>query len=190
MTAIVGIKKKVKGQYETIIAAESMITEGATRSHLVNNEKVLCFPQFIVGFSGLCTVQTVLIEMLEDKKFLKNKFMKMETISDAAKFAREVYKELYDRISHLNDDSSQSVGHLLIATSGKMYIADRWSFISEYEDYCFIGCGEDFVAGVVQSNYKKLGSKNDIIKLANKALEHVSQRSAACGGKIYIYDLS
>lgn len=190
MTAIMGIKKKINGVHETIIAAESMITEGNTRSHLVNNEKVTIFPNFVVGFSGVCTTQTVVLEMLEDKKFLKNKFMKMETIADAAKFSREVFKEVHERLSHLNDDSFQSVGQLLIANSEKMFIADRWSFVSEYDDYCFIGCGEDFVAGVVHAGYKKVNSKKKLIKLANKALEHVSVRSVACGGRIYIYDLS
>jgi 20S proteasome alpha/beta subunit len=183
MTAVVALRKIIEGKPCVVIAADSLFTRGQSKVWSKDASKLIKFPHFVAGFSGLCSVQSVLYSFSQTKTFLRRPFMKMETPEHALEFAREAYRELRYRLDDLDlwKDIWESVGDLVIATETKIFLVDKYAFPTEADQFTSTGCVDDLIAGVVLSQYHKVNSREDLKELANACIEAACEHSIGCG---------
>lgn len=190
MTAVVALRKRFGKKIKTVIAADSLFSAGDMRLNGTDTSKIIKFPNFIVGFSGICTVQIVLKRLSKNKKFTKNKFMVMKNVFHANKFAKVVFSELDSLLleSGEAEELRGFVGELIILTDKKIFRTDKYGFVSEFDDYTSIGCANEILAGAVMALYSDVETEDDLVNLANKAIQIACDCSLSCGPPVTVVE--
>lgn len=190
MTAVVALRKRFGKKIKTVMAADSLFSAGDMRLNGTDTCKIVKFPNFIVGFAGICTVQIILKRLAKNRKFTKNSFMVMKDIFHANKFAKRVFTELDDLLveSGEEDHLRSYVGELIIVTDKKIFRTDKYGFASEFDDYTSIGCANEVLAGAVIALYDKVETEEELTSLAEKVIEIACECSLSCGPPVTVIE--
>lgn len=177
MTAILGLKKVINGKPSVIVGSDSLFVAGWKRINAKDRSKLIAFPDFIVGFSGICTIQRVLYDIQKDAKLLKQPMFKMSGEEDALAFGTLVFSEVKSRLEEMGESFSDSVGNLVIATPTKLFEVDRFAFSIECEEYATSGCVDDFLSGYLAAKYSGVDTDQDLVDLLYESLEAAVKHS-------------
>lgn len=181
MTAVLGLRKVFNGEPFVVVAADSLFALGFTRMRPKNASKLVKFPNFVVGFSGVATIQPLLLQFSQDTSLLNQKFMKMTTSMDALRFGDAVFTEYKARLETSGEANlSTDMGDLIIATPEKLFCVDRFRFVSEHEDFVSTGCADELIAGLLGFTYELVGCPEDLMYLANDVIEKVCEANIGC----------
>lgn len=181
MTAILGIKKVIDGEVKVVIASDSLFVKGLSKIKSVNRQKLIKYPHFIVGFSGICTMQGVLQGFRDEKTFDTEEFMKMRGEGDALQFSNLCFGELRDMLDETGDKSlSEHIGDLVIATHDKLYCVDMYGFVSEHDTWTTSGCVDDLLTGAMAVLYPTIKSVEDLQSVAERAILSACDYSTGC----------
>ena len=183
MTAILGIKKVLEnGETKVVIASDSLFARGTSKIKSLNRWKLIKFPHFMVGFSGLCTMQMVLTDLTREKAYINEPFMQMKDISDALEFSQICFTEIRNRIedSGSSDGLLDSVGDLVIASPNALYAVDRFGFVSEHDSWATSGCADDLLNGAMAVMYPDIKTLQELKDSAEYAILVACQYSTGC----------
>jgi len=170
MTAVLGLRKVIDGCPQVLIGSDSLFAQGWTRTNAKDRSKLITFPNFIVGFSGICTIQRVLYDIRKDKKLVNKSIFKMRGEEDALEFGRLVFSEVKARLEEMGEQFNDSVGNLVIATPTQLFDVDRFAFAMECEEYTTSGCVDDFLAGFIAARYDNVTDCHKLVDLMYDAL--------------------
>lgn len=166
----------------TVIAADTLISDGLNRASFKDFTKLVKFKNFVVGFAGSCTALIGLRELQSDGNYCKRSHMKMKTTMDALAFARDYYsklRELFD-LSPGSPTSKSDEGtyvDILIASSDGIWECDPYLCLVEHEQFACIGSGTDIALGAMKALYTSM-DKEDAV---TKAIEITCDIHAQCG---------
>lgn len=180
MTAVLGVRKLINGIPQVAIASDSLFSRGTQKIKAKDTNKLIKFPGFVVGYAGICTIQPVLYSLSQDTKFVKHPFMKMETTFDALAFGKCVFMELKDCLDSSGDNVNEHVGDIIIATPRTIYCVDKYSFVSEHDQWVSVGCAEDLLNGAMAILYPDIQSVEDLVEATRKAISAACQHSTGC----------
>ena len=188
MTAVVALKKKFGRKVVTVIAADSLFSAGDFKLNAKDTCKLIQFPNFVVGFSGICTVQTLLKNLVKNKTLRKQKFMEMKNVFHANRFARKVFNDLDAILVESGEEHQvrQLVGELLFVTDKRIFRVDKYGFVSEFEEFTSIGCAYELTTGTLATMYAHVSTPEELKDLAEKSIEVACQYSLSCGPPITV----
>lgn len=189
MTAILGIKKVLdSGETRVVIASDSLFARGTSKIKSKNRAKLITFPYFIVGFSGICTMQMVLSDILREKAYIDEPFMEMKDLSDALEFSQICFAEIRDRLEAGGGDGGvlDGVGDLVIASHNGLYNIDKYGFVSEHDAWATSGCADDILNGAMGVLYNNITSIEGLKDVANTAILIACEFSTGCEGPVCI----
>lgn len=180
-------------QDKAIIGADSLIVYGDDRkkTNLKNFSKIRSFRNFCVGFSGNCTIHSIIKEMSDDPNYIEQGYLAMRSYKDALKFAKDVEHKLEDLPTSAEDEEGKEepFGELLILTKQSIFYIDSYFFVSEYDRYMCIGSGEAIATGAMEALYKRLNNKDDLKHIVHESLDITCMLSTNCGGPVEVIEL-
>lgn len=178
MTAIIALKKNFNGAPKVLIGSDSLFLQGYSRMKAKDRSKLIEFPNFIVGFSGLASIQPVIYDIQKDLKLQKSSpCFKMRSEQDALEFTRIVFLELKARLEELGE-TFEGIGNLVIATPTQIFDVDRYCMAVECEECAFSGCVDEFMAGIVAAKYDEVSTEEELEELLVLALTLAGRHSA------------
>lgn len=186
MTSIFAIAKHIEGERVTIWGADSQVSKGLHRSIAKNNFKYVEFAEFTVLFAGNASVQHI----FEDFKYRKWKkvpeYFQMRHRRDFHRFAADITEALRKKLKDLG--APEEDGHdfqLLVVTPSKLFESDWWAFVQE-SDIVTGGSGGPLLQAILMSSYNEVTSREELLRLANKAIETTCQIDVFSGPPIIV----
>lgn len=173
-TAVVAVKKEVKGKMTVVMAADSLFTNNMFIQESKNSLKLVKFQNFVIGFSGLAAIQTILQSLAsKHKEVICNE-------KDAAEFNRKILSEIKPRLEEFGGSLGE-IGDMILSTPTQIFTLEHSGFIMESIQYAVTGCGSELLAAVVSALYPfDTPDEQSLVKLAETAVETACKLSTGC----------
>lgn len=173
-TAVVAVRKEIQGKMIVVMAADSLFSNHMFVQEAKNNLKLVKFQNFVIGFSGLAAIQTILNGLAsKHKEVISNE-------KDAAEFSRRLLSEIKPRLEEFGGALTE-IGDMVLSTPSQIFILENSGFVMESPQYAATGCGNELLAAVVSALYSfDTPDEASLLKLAETAVETACKLSTGC----------
>lgn len=177
-----------------VIAADSLVVSKDNKQKNIKNfQKLIKFPNFVVGFSGDCSIFPILNDFAKDKTYLRKAHLKMRSQKDALKFSMDIFEMLQGNLScspcFSPDDEDWAVELLVLAKNGSIFILEPLMSVTEVEDFESTGSGEDVAKGTMLSLYKRIKSEKDLVEFVTEACKNACEIKTDCQEPLQVIEL-
>ncbi len=186
LTIIVAAKKEFNGKTYTVIGSDSRLT---VREEIIESKKskLIKFPTFIVGFSGLANIKLVLQDCARDPDFLNSPYLHLNSASDARVLASVFFQELSKRYEEAFDDpTNETFIELVVASKDRIFHCDCFGDAHEFDRFITSGGGSNYATGYLEGCWDSVDNPGDLAHLVYEAIEVACARSTSCGGEIHV----
>lgn len=186
MTCCCAARIKYRGEYLTLVGADSEVSDSTGRlNDLLGDGKLYRFHDTVVAINGMGPMTEALLELQENQTYMKS--LRFTTKRMIRKFVSKFFGEMRGLIEEavITPDILQQIGILLVVTPGHVY--SGWNDLSIFEHGRFYttGAGADKSAGAMEVLYDALEKVIDDLEpeQAWEALEDIVHRSISASCK-------
>ncbi len=186
MTAIVAVRKGKK----VAIASDSLTSFGSMHVTQENYSsiKIRKIGNSYVALSGYSIYKNILDDYLKDRKPVK-----LNSKAAIYKFMLKFWKDLKDRYSYVNNQSSGKYqpfadfnsSFLIVNKSGIFTVSSNMT-VTRFKQYYAIGSGSSYCMGALHALYETDLSAKEIAK---RAISAAKTFDPYCGGKVRVRQL-